>query len=149
MSSRGGPVCPPYSPSPTGKLVHNDDLMGSALCHELDKLEWHIHLPTTWTTPKTRCPNGSVTSNFPPCEPNQPALPTPAPGRVSFPVMEPLTHPFRRKTSVLIRLPAPVPQLQVSVKESVDNAACNRLHFQIPRDNVNNIRSGTRNDRSG
>jgi len=40
----------------TGELVHDDDLTTAALCHELDKLEWHIHLPTTWTTPKDPMP---------------------------------------------------------------------------------------------
>jgi hypothetical protein len=36
----------------TGELVHDDDLITAALCHELDQLEWHIRLPTTWTYPK-------------------------------------------------------------------------------------------------
>ena len=40
----------------SGELVHDDDLMTSALCHELDKLEWHTHLPATWTQPKDPMP---------------------------------------------------------------------------------------------
>ena len=40
----------------TGDLVHADDLMTGAVCHELDQLEWHIHLPTTWTHPKDPMP---------------------------------------------------------------------------------------------
>ncbi len=36
----------------TGELVHDDDLVTSALCVMLDGLEWYTHLPTVWTTPK-------------------------------------------------------------------------------------------------
>jgi len=36
----------------TGELVHDDDLMTSALCVILDRLEWFTRLPTVWTTPK-------------------------------------------------------------------------------------------------
>jgi hypothetical protein len=36
----------------TGELVHDDDLITGALCYELDKLEWYISSPTTWTQPR-------------------------------------------------------------------------------------------------
>jgi hypothetical protein len=42
--------------SATGELVHDDDLMTSALCHEMDKLEWYTPSPTVWTTPKDPMP---------------------------------------------------------------------------------------------
>ena len=42
--------------SATGDLVHGDDLMTSALCHELDKLEWYTPSPTVWTKPKDPMP---------------------------------------------------------------------------------------------
>ena len=42
--------------SSTGELVHDDDLMTGALCHELDKLEWYMSSPTVWTTPKDPMP---------------------------------------------------------------------------------------------
>ena len=35
-----------------GELVHDDDLMTSALCVMLDGLEWYTPLPAVWTTPK-------------------------------------------------------------------------------------------------
>ena len=40
----------------SGELVHDDDLITGALCHELDKLEWHVYLPAVWTTPKDPMP---------------------------------------------------------------------------------------------
>ena len=36
----------------TGDLLHDDDLMTSALCHQLDRLEWYLPLPTTIIRPK-------------------------------------------------------------------------------------------------
>ena len=36
----------------TGEMVHDDDLMTSALCTLLDRLDWSPRLPTIWTTPK-------------------------------------------------------------------------------------------------
>ena len=36
----------------SGELLHDDDLMTSALCVMLDGLEWYTHLPTVWTTPR-------------------------------------------------------------------------------------------------
>ena len=36
----------------SGELVHDDDLMTSALCVMLDGLEWFTHLPAVWTTPR-------------------------------------------------------------------------------------------------
>ena len=35
-----------------GELVHDDDLMTSALCVMLDGLEWYTPLPAVWTTPR-------------------------------------------------------------------------------------------------
>jgi hypothetical protein len=40
----------------TGELVHDDELMTSTLCHELDKLEWYTPSLTVWTTPKDPIP---------------------------------------------------------------------------------------------
>jgi hypothetical protein len=34
------------------ELVHDDDLVTSALCVMLDGLEWFTRLPTVWTTPR-------------------------------------------------------------------------------------------------
>jgi hypothetical protein len=36
----------------TGGLVHDDDLMTSALCVMLDGLEWYTPMPSVWTTPR-------------------------------------------------------------------------------------------------
>jgi len=40
----------------TGEPVHDNNLITATLCHERHKLEWHIHLPTTWTHPKDPMP---------------------------------------------------------------------------------------------
>ena len=40
----------------TGELVYADDLIPAALCHELDKLEWHVPLPINLTKPKDSMP---------------------------------------------------------------------------------------------
>ena len=39
-----------------GELVHADNLIPAALCHELGQLEWPDHLTTTWTKPKDPMP---------------------------------------------------------------------------------------------
>jgi hypothetical protein len=36
----------------SGEPVHDDDLITSAMCAILDRMEWRISLPTTWTTPR-------------------------------------------------------------------------------------------------
>jgi hypothetical protein len=36
----------------SGERVHDDDLMTAAMCCLLDRMEWRVSLPTTWTTPK-------------------------------------------------------------------------------------------------
>ena len=36
----------------SGELVHDDDLITSAMCAILDRMEWYYSGPTTWTTPK-------------------------------------------------------------------------------------------------
>jgi len=36
----------------SGEPVHDDDLVTSAMCAILDRMEWHISLPAVWTTPK-------------------------------------------------------------------------------------------------
>jgi len=36
----------------SGELVHDDDLITSAMCTILDRMEWRISLPTTWITPR-------------------------------------------------------------------------------------------------
>ena len=35
----------------SGELVHDDDLMTWAMGTRLDRMEWRVSLPTTWTTP--------------------------------------------------------------------------------------------------
>jgi hypothetical protein len=32
--------------------VHDDDLVTSAMCAILDRMEWYTPLPAVWTTPK-------------------------------------------------------------------------------------------------
>jgi len=36
----------------SGELVHDDDLITSAMCAILDRMEWRISLPTTWSVPR-------------------------------------------------------------------------------------------------
>ena len=36
----------------SGEPVHDDDLITSAMCAILDRMEWRISLPTAWTTPR-------------------------------------------------------------------------------------------------
>jgi len=36
----------------SGELVHDDDLMTGAMCTLLDRMEWRVTLPTTWTKPR-------------------------------------------------------------------------------------------------
>jgi hypothetical protein len=36
----------------SGEPVHDDDLMTGAMCTMLDRMEWRVSLPTTWTKPK-------------------------------------------------------------------------------------------------
>ena len=36
----------------SGELVHDDDLMTWAMGTRLDRMEWRVSLPMTWTTPK-------------------------------------------------------------------------------------------------
>jgi len=36
----------------SGEVVHDDDLMTGAMCTLLDRMEWRVGLPTTWTTPR-------------------------------------------------------------------------------------------------
>jgi hypothetical protein len=36
----------------SGEMVHDDDLMTAAMCSLLDRMEWRVSLPTTWTTPR-------------------------------------------------------------------------------------------------
>ena len=42
--------------SATGELIHADDLVTCALCHELDILECYTPSPTVSTTPKDPMP---------------------------------------------------------------------------------------------
>jgi hypothetical protein len=36
----------------SGETVHDDDLITSAMCAILDRMEWYTPLPTVWTTPR-------------------------------------------------------------------------------------------------
>jgi hypothetical protein len=36
----------------SGEPVHDDDLITSAMCAMLDRMEWRISVPTTWIAPK-------------------------------------------------------------------------------------------------
>jgi hypothetical protein len=36
----------------SGMPVHDDDLITSAMCTMLDRMEWVVYMPTTWITPK-------------------------------------------------------------------------------------------------
>jgi len=36
----------------SGELVYDDDLMTWAMGTRLDRMEWRVSLPMTWTTPK-------------------------------------------------------------------------------------------------
>jgi hypothetical protein len=36
----------------SGETVHDDDLITSAMCAILDRMEWRISLPTTWIAPR-------------------------------------------------------------------------------------------------
>jgi hypothetical protein len=46
----------------SGQPVHDDDLITSAMCAILDRMEWRISLPTTWTT--LRDPLEEMDRNF-------------------------------------------------------------------------------------